>query len=614
MNDKYNKYIDNYLENDTTKSAIMITAPWGYGKSYYINNTLTSYLKDKKQKKIIIVSLYGKKEIRDISKAIYLEVKLSKIKERHKNKKVKSNKIKKKNKIKEVKQGTLIITKTIFNNLMNRAGFNLDVSEEELNKVYNSIDLSDKLIVLEDLERANISIKEILGYVNNLVEQDNVKVLIVANETEIIKYCSSDDTQNKDSIKYTYETLEYFKIKEKTISDTINYKCDIKETLDSILREYNFSEININIQEEFTERISKKIKQLIDELNICNFRSIIYACQKTNDFFRNIKQVDFDFFENTFLGIVAYSLKKKNDNSLHWKDDLSSINLGTYQYPLYKICYDFIEFQEKKSDDIQKYQNEFIEKRKFEQEQKKLKTDLNDLYNYYLLNQEELEKVIKNIHTQLKDDMKIPYDEYANLFIHLIYVKDYISCPNIIDDCRTIMIKNLKCSNQTKEKSKLLHKINFRYISSSNSKELNDEFTNFIKDIEDILKDNYIIDFDYKVTSIKQFHIDINEQRDRILENKEFFKNYDVDKFYNLLKKCYSKDINELREIFMETYSSINIGEFLLSDLENLIKLKDKVNTILINKEYMDNIVKLQLEWFESDLEKIISKLKKYQN
>ena len=34
-NDEYNLYIENYLKNDKTQSAIMLTAPWGMGKSYY---------------------------------------------------------------------------------------------------------------------------------------------------------------------------------------------------------------------------------------------------------------------------------------------------------------------------------------------------------------------------------------------------------------------------------------------------------------------------------------------------------------------------------------------------------------------------------------------------
>lgn len=70
----------------------------------------------------------------------------------------------------------------------------VEFSDKDLEKLYTSINLNDKLIVLEDLERSGIDIIEIMGYVNNLVEQDGVKVLLVANENEIIKYEDKEET------------------------------------------------------------------------------------------------------------------------------------------------------------------------------------------------------------------------------------------------------------------------------------------------------------------------------------------------------------------------------------------------------------------------------------
>ena len=69
-----NEYIKHYLEKDKTQSAIMLSAPWGTGKSYYINNVLVPYL-SKYGKKVIIVSLYGLKDIKEISKSIFFESK-----------------------------------------------------------------------------------------------------------------------------------------------------------------------------------------------------------------------------------------------------------------------------------------------------------------------------------------------------------------------------------------------------------------------------------------------------------------------------------------------------------------------------------------------------------
>lgn len=45
-NTELTKFIGHYIEHDKTRSAIMLTAPWGAGKSYYIQNELIRSLKD----------------------------------------------------------------------------------------------------------------------------------------------------------------------------------------------------------------------------------------------------------------------------------------------------------------------------------------------------------------------------------------------------------------------------------------------------------------------------------------------------------------------------------------------------------------------------------------
>ena len=46
--DEMNSFILNYLKNDKTGRAIMLTAEWGSGKSYYVKTKLKSFLEDKK--------------------------------------------------------------------------------------------------------------------------------------------------------------------------------------------------------------------------------------------------------------------------------------------------------------------------------------------------------------------------------------------------------------------------------------------------------------------------------------------------------------------------------------------------------------------------------------
>ena len=70
-----NKFILHYITEDKTRSAIMLTAPWGSGKTYYIQNNLIPFLENN-NKKSVVVSVYGLKNLYELSKAIYLECRL----------------------------------------------------------------------------------------------------------------------------------------------------------------------------------------------------------------------------------------------------------------------------------------------------------------------------------------------------------------------------------------------------------------------------------------------------------------------------------------------------------------------------------------------------------
>ena len=71
-----NNYIKHYLEEDKTNTAIMLTGEWGSGKTYYIENELIPFLQDDKKNKCVVISLYGLEDISEISKSIYMELRM----------------------------------------------------------------------------------------------------------------------------------------------------------------------------------------------------------------------------------------------------------------------------------------------------------------------------------------------------------------------------------------------------------------------------------------------------------------------------------------------------------------------------------------------------------
>ena len=80
--EQLNYYIKHYLEEDKTKSAIMLNAPWGTGKSYYIQNELIPFLAKGKTNRCVVVSMYGLTKLSEISKSLYLEIRTESIKKK----------------------------------------------------------------------------------------------------------------------------------------------------------------------------------------------------------------------------------------------------------------------------------------------------------------------------------------------------------------------------------------------------------------------------------------------------------------------------------------------------------------------------------------------------
>lgn len=277
-----NNYILNYVENDKTGRSIMLTGKWGSGKSYYIKNILKPFLesKDNRKHKCAIVSLYGLTDLSEISKAIYMELRTIK---RETSSETGTT----------AKAVGKIVGKTIFNGLVSKIGFDIgSVSDDDLQKVYESIDLYNKLIILEDLERTQIDIVKLLGYINNICENDGVKILLVANEDEILQFhletVKTTNSYGKEITTYkrVYSEIaqKYLRAKEKTISDTLLFHSDVQQTVNSIIDSFDNDELC-----KFKGCIKER-KVTFFETNISNYREFIVACQKSCDIFRFIKK------------------------------------------------------------------------------------------------------------------------------------------------------------------------------------------------------------------------------------------------------------------------------------------------------------------------------------
>lgn len=307
-----NELIDaicDYIRRPYTDYAIMLNGKWGSGKTYFWNNNLREKIEkisnDGKKYKTIYISLYGVNSLEEISKKLFIETNpmLSKT-----LKKFVDNK--KGNSIPEYVKTGLDMA-----NLFGSMNFNSD--KVDFSKLFT---VDDKVLCFDDLERANIDVIDILGYINNFVEHDGIKTIIICNEEELaIKFKNDnidfkkwiatyvldkegridkkpiddfskfvEDDSYRDlldkEVSFLFEkSNEYQRIKEKLIGETFEFVPEYKYVLTSMINKftYNYSLYEFykknyaSIENTFLKSDSRNLRILKHSLN--DFEKI-YEC------------------------------------------------------------------------------------------------------------------------------------------------------------------------------------------------------------------------------------------------------------------------------------------------------------------------------------------------
>lgn len=625
MDKKYTEFIENYLINDKTKSAIMLIGGWGTGKSYYIQNVLKPFLESEQEGRCIIVSLYGLNDLKEISKAIYLEERIKKLRAKVNESKVFGNA--------ETQASAKIIGKTIVKGVASVFNVNLSSNEEDLQRLYESLDLSGKLIILEDLERTNIPIKDVLGYVNSLVEQDGVKVLLVANEREILKSEEYEATNAKGKTekkwRWTSETEEYLKIKEKTVSDTIIYVSSFCETIENILQQFTDDKLErllrdtiendeagtdeaIRLRREVhRQMIAFEISDIANQIDCLNFRSFIFACQKTTDILRLYnKEIDRLFVKQLFMSVVAFSFRLKNDDTLYWDDKKNGGALGTSKYPLFRFAHDYIRFQHFDAAEMEKEEELFLEQKRFEKIQSEVQFSLNILYEFYTKTSDILEWAIGDIKKNLETPNAISLLLYGKLANYLVLVRELINTPTIIDGCKKAMKNNLATYDY--ESEKVSDRLSFHDSFRCWTLEQEQEYKGFIAEMQSIVKtkSHSVLAFDYGVEDVDKFSEHIQDNKGKYIDQHAFLKRIDIPKLLSTIEQCSSEQVDNLRRSIGAVYAFSNIDAFFIDDKSSILQLKDGLVTLLSNeKSAGDKVKRLQLSWFVDNLDSILEKL-----
>lgn len=586
-NSELNQFILHYLTEDKSQRAIMLTGDWGIGKSYYIQKELIPFLKEDKNGKhsCIVVSLYDLKDTAEISKTIYLESRLKFL-----------------NNGGELLAHGKFAAKSVIKGVTSFFGIDLSKSEDEMKEIYESIDLTDKLIILEDIERSEIDILKVLGYVNSLVEQDGAKVLLVANENEILHYDSDELNKDGEQDKNPEaKTALYLKSKEKTVGDTIVFHGDLHNAVKTIMLSFDNSLLSSMASEE-------TINDIVDLMysKSTNLRTLIYALQKISDIFNMIDEHDENLLKTILFSVINFAVQINGGSFPKWEGtDLASAELGYSRYPLYRFCYDYLRWQEFDKTKVTKAVEAY----------KKLKlydphgntngdNDLNVLFEYYIHDEKEVRSALKNIESRLNDSNSIPFYCYGKLAYHLV------ECHFILDfdytSCKEKMIINLRNREENVDSDLMLFN-HYEFDSEEEKK----EFDDFIKAIKEVIeKPVNIFEFTYSTEDIYNFYRYVAKHNDAVTSGHAFISKFDFDSLLSMIFACNPSQLQDVRGIFLAVYRHAMKGDFVEDDVvfmqDLLSKIKEHLSDMSDND---DRIIKLQLSYLIGNLKHIIKQL-----
>lgn len=572
-----NEFILNYLNNDKTNFALLLNGGWGTGKTFYVKNSLIPFLRDN-NKKCTYVSLYGVKDIESLSKNIFTESRL---------------------KFLNTKTGVVTtgIAKTVLCGLANYLNVDLSGGSKEWRKLTRNVNFKDNLLIIDDLERHDekLSIIEILGFINNLCEQDKVKVLLVCDEKTLLStnLCKSDSNF-------------YKVIKEKTIGDTIQFTSNLDSSIPSIINSFNLGDyLDIN-------SIVNKIRRL-DSNNyayFCNLRNIFKSCQKFADIIPLINKEMPKFFadanfkpflEKIFLDIVSIYCKVSKDSSFATggnNDKNNNVTNLTNLTFLYQYCFN-------QNFDIFILEEAFANF-KNELELEKTHQCIKNIELYYILDDktmaEELEKLEK-----LLSKNTLPSSLLIKLESYLIAIHYQLGYE--ISNLEKLILEHITNDELITNKNNLAFPISSCYFLT---KEECDAYARFEQDLNRIIKEKETKSLKGGIvnTSLKTTIDDIRKNKDHWMTSKLGFSHYfDFDIFVEYIKssQCTAKDIDEIRLLFLNLYNYIsNISDYCFNDLNSLLELKSKINNLIDSDSKMEKSMKLQLRWFGANLDTII--------
>ena len=645
MEDLVESILD-YVRADYTDYAIMINGEWGSGKTYFWNHKIRPKIESMqlngKKYTPIYMSLYGISNLEEISKKIFIET--TQLMDKNLKKYMNTSGV---STIPEYAKTGL--------DMANFFGVTQNGDRIDYGKFFST---DDKVLCFDDLERANVDVIDILGYINNFVEHDHIKTIIICNEKELsTKLKNSNlemktfiatyllDKENKlnvktdkpmveriqDTIEYVFDKAnDYERIKEKLIGETFEYAPKFDYIINGILIRYEddpdlerFYRTNINlIISTFKKSGTRNLRILKHALK--DFQKIYQVVtQKYPDISNRVIQTMLIFTIAISFEIKAGKVTKDKFIDIKNNEEYKAILVSS------RVLMDNRQFYIKEFDNnyyynfkaeyrFFKFIEYYVRTRIFDM--KILKNDMAEIQNtgenrnvpaykrllteeYWKIPDEEFLKVINDIIKEIKSG-KVELIELVKLYSYFSYFSSKKLIPYESETIKKIFEDSMDLVAQKSEYYEIKK----------------DEFTEFAlvqnqKDMQKILNKFYEINeslkekaFGKKAEEIfKCIPMKMEQFYDRF--DKEcmeipIFRYYEPRNVLQRLMYSSNEDLVTIKDKMIkraELYS-----ELLLEEKDNLIKLREVIREYIKDKTASIKIV--MLEEFAKSLDYILEK------
>lgn len=620
LTDKIRKYYD----NKNIDGAILIDGSWGSGKTYYINKYIDLF-NSAENGRAVYVSLNGLKSIEEINNALFAA--LHPI-------------------FSSVKNSPIL---KVLNCATKYSVDLLDLDIESLSEIRIDIGKFDaKLIIFDDVERCQLDIPSLFGYIDNIKSSCN-KIILIADEKELMGYRfleesyhnkvitsniyiakaigNSKDKEKKDESKIEdllYESVgkkpskhekvrkelgeiekalypkSYYEVvKEKLIWNTYRFNFDINILFDSFVNNNEYAKIK-----EIIDNSKELITKIEERTNCSNLRTYKCALEYFSEIFEELDFESFgnkdDIIEEVLVNIFVLIIHYKHPLKDSFEDSIR-INKKEYKRLISFNRFNdglIVDFDELKSE-LQKTDRELTETK----EKKAPEYIINLRETWAYMKDDYLTENIKSL-IQAYESKQLKID-YFVLFYHYLhtYIKVYGFDSDLnLDDVKNELIRRIEASNEYVENDKYFM---MSYKIYKEEDPAIQELYNALEKMNQRKKSSDIVESAMDPSRLS--YESIEKISNQAMGRRAFISLFSSDELLDFIKKSDNETFGDFRSLVNRVYSFSNIKDYFEEDKESIEKL---INELEKYSEKCESKTKRKLiEWFIDYLKEILSRL-----